>query len=114
MFSVSVTFKNFGLNNQHQIGPVSSFLIGLISEVRNFNVIGSMQVICLQNEAFYELIEQVILRIKEKQNLKQDKWISGEEAMRSEYFASPAKPRCRNAQRRKDSFLSTKAKNYPV
>ena len=40
-----------------------------------------MEVICLENEAFYALIEQVIKRLKEKQNIKEDKWISDEEAM---------------------------------
>lgn len=40
-----------------------------------------MEVICLQEEAFYQLIEEVVLRIKERQNIKSDKWISGEEAM---------------------------------
>lgn len=41
-----------------------------------------MEVICLQDEAFYALIEKVVARIKEKQGIKQDKWISGEEAMK--------------------------------
>ena len=40
-----------------------------------------MEVICLEDEAFYTLIEQVVQRIKEKKGLKEDKWISGEEAM---------------------------------
>ena len=40
-----------------------------------------MEVICLENEAFYALVEQVITRLKEKQNIKEDKWISDEEAM---------------------------------
>jgi hypothetical protein len=40
-----------------------------------------MQVICLQENAFYELVEQVVQRIKEKHSIKEDKWISGEEAM---------------------------------
>lgn len=40
-----------------------------------------MEVICLQDEAFYSLIDKVIERIKEKNNIKEDKWISGEEAM---------------------------------
>lgn len=40
-----------------------------------------MEVICLQEEAFYLLVEQVIQRIKEKQSIKEDKWISSEEAM---------------------------------
>ena len=41
-----------------------------------------MEVICLQDEAFYALIEKVVDRIKEKQNIKADKWISGDEAMK--------------------------------
>ncbi|MBN8669491.1 MAG: helix-turn-helix domain-containing protein [Chitinophagales bacterium] len=41
-----------------------------------------MNVICLQDEAFYTLIEQVIERLREKQPTAQSKWISGEEAMR--------------------------------
>ena len=40
-----------------------------------------MEVICLQDEAFYTLVEQVVKRIKEKQGIKGDKWISPEEAM---------------------------------
>lgn len=40
-----------------------------------------MEVICLQDQAFYDLIEQVVHRIKEKHNIKHDKWISAEEAM---------------------------------
>lgn len=41
-----------------------------------------MQVICLEDEAFYALVEQVVQRIKEKEGIKEDKWISGEEAMK--------------------------------
>lgn len=41
-----------------------------------------MNVICLQDEAFYALIDQVVERIREKQNISEDKWISAEEAMR--------------------------------
>jgi len=40
-----------------------------------------MEVICLQDEAFYALIEEILRRIKEKQ-IEKDTWISGEEAMR--------------------------------
>lgn len=40
-----------------------------------------MEVICLANEAFYSLIEEVVQRLKEKNNVQEDKWISGEEAM---------------------------------
>lgn len=39
-----------------------------------------MEVICLQDEAFYALVEEVVTRLKEKQRV-QDKWISGDEAM---------------------------------
>lgn len=41
-----------------------------------------MHVICLEDDAFYALIDTVIARIKEKQKIAEDKWISGEEAMR--------------------------------
>jgi hypothetical protein len=40
-----------------------------------------MEVICLQDEAFYKLIEDVVERLKEKQNITHDKWISPERAM---------------------------------
>ncbi len=40
-----------------------------------------MQVICLQEEAFYNLIEEVVERLKEKHDIKDDKWISPERAM---------------------------------
>lgn len=41
-----------------------------------------MEVICLQDEAFYALVERVVERIKEKQNKTADKWLSGDEAMK--------------------------------
>ena len=40
-----------------------------------------MEVICLEDEAFYALLEQVVQRIKGKEGIKEDKWISPEEAM---------------------------------
>jgi hypothetical protein len=40
-----------------------------------------MQVICLQDEAFYALIDEVVARIREKQKMIQDKWIFANEAM---------------------------------
>ena len=40
-----------------------------------------MEVICLEDEAFYALIDRVMDRLKSKQNIKEDKWISGDEAM---------------------------------
>ena len=41
-----------------------------------------MQVICLEDEAFHSLLERAVQRILDKQSVKEDKWISGEEAMR--------------------------------
>lgn len=41
-----------------------------------------MQVICLEEKAFYELVEQVVSRLKEKNSVARDKWVSNEEAMR--------------------------------
>lgn len=40
-----------------------------------------MEVICLEDKAFYSLIEEVVQRMKDKENIKEDKWISPEEAM---------------------------------
>ncbi|MBK7357722.1 MAG: helix-turn-helix domain-containing protein [Saprospiraceae bacterium] len=40
-----------------------------------------MEVICLEDEAFYQLIEKVVSRIKEKEGIKEDKWLSTDEAM---------------------------------
>ena len=40
-----------------------------------------MEVICLHDEAFYELVEQVVERMKEKHKLPQEKWVSQERAM---------------------------------
>ena len=36
----------------------------------------------MEDEAFYALIEEVVNRIKIQHNIKEDKWISGEEAMK--------------------------------
>ncbi|ODS76936.1 MAG: hypothetical protein ABS46_18690 [Cytophagaceae bacterium SCN 52-12] len=41
-----------------------------------------MQVICLEEDAFYELIEQVVARLNDKHGQARDKWIADEEAMR--------------------------------
>ena len=40
-----------------------------------------MNVICLQDEAFYALIEEVLGRIMDKKSMKEEKWISPEQAM---------------------------------
>ena len=41
-----------------------------------------MEVICLEDEAFYILIDKVVDRIKEKLSITQDQWVTPEEAMR--------------------------------
>ncbi|HEY1011007.1 MAG TPA: helix-turn-helix domain-containing protein [Daejeonella sp.] len=41
-----------------------------------------MEVICLETAAFYTLVEEVVGRIKTQYAVKEDKWISGEEAMK--------------------------------
>ena len=38
--------------------------------------------ICLEDQAFYALIEQVVQHIEEKHGAKDDRWVSDEEAMR--------------------------------
>lgn len=40
-----------------------------------------MKVICLEEEAFFALVEEVVERIKSTQNIPQEKWIDGTEAM---------------------------------
>jgi hypothetical protein len=40
-----------------------------------------LEVICLESEAFYALVEEVVDRLKEKQGIAHDKWIDDEEAM---------------------------------
>ncbi|MBN8698714.1 MAG: helix-turn-helix domain-containing protein [Chitinophagales bacterium] len=40
-----------------------------------------MEIICLEEAAFYKLVEQVVERLKGSQGGKKDKWISDEEAM---------------------------------
>ncbi|NOT91960.1 helix-turn-helix domain-containing protein [Ferruginibacter sp.] len=41
-----------------------------------------MEVITIETESFYKLIQSVVERIKAEHNITEDKWISGEEAMR--------------------------------
>ena len=47
-----------------------------------------MQVICLEEPAFYALIDQVVNYIKTKHEIKEDKWISAEEAMKMLHITS--------------------------
>lgn len=41
-----------------------------------------MEVICLHDEAFYALIDKVLERVQQQQAVREDKWISGSEAMK--------------------------------
>lgn len=41
-----------------------------------------MQIICLEEPAFYSLIEQVVARLKDKHGVVLDKWVAEPEAMR--------------------------------
>lgn len=41
-----------------------------------------MEVICLESDAFYALIDEVITRLREIDNQQQDKWIQDQEVMR--------------------------------
>jgi hypothetical protein len=50
-----------------------------------------MNVICLEESAFYALIETVGDRLKEKQGSSEDKWISGPEAMKKLRIKSKAR-----------------------
>jgi hypothetical protein len=40
-----------------------------------------MNVICLEEVAFYALIEEVVSRLRVTQNVLEDKWVSDEQAM---------------------------------
>ena len=40
----------------------------------------SMEVVCLETKAFYELIDEVVERMM-KEHKQESKWVSGEEAM---------------------------------
>lgn len=40
-----------------------------------------MQVICLEEDAFYELVEQVVARLKKEHTKEKAKWVSDEDAM---------------------------------
>ncbi len=42
----------------------------------------NLEIICIQSDAFYKLIEELIERFKLTQKPKEDKWISGPEAMK--------------------------------
>jgi len=41
-----------------------------------------MEIICLEEEAFYMLIEHVVKRLEDQRGVRLDKWVDDEEAMR--------------------------------
>ena len=41
-----------------------------------------MNVICLQEDAFFELVRQVVEKLKENDPKKEDEWVDGEQAMK--------------------------------
>jgi hypothetical protein len=41
-----------------------------------------MEVICLEDKAFYQLIETVIERLQEQKSVGQDKWVGTDDCMR--------------------------------
>lgn len=41
-----------------------------------------MQVICLEDAAFYDLVDKVFAYVHEKHSAKPERWISGEEVMK--------------------------------
>jgi Helix-turn-helix domain len=40
-----------------------------------------MNVICIEDQALYQLIEEVVNRIKDKYKITEERWVNGEEAM---------------------------------
>lgn len=45
------------------------------------DITNKFNVICLEEEAFYALLEEAVLRLQEKKGGELDRWISDEEAM---------------------------------
>lgn len=41
-----------------------------------------IEIICVESEAFYKLLDKVLQHIKNQETKRPDKWITGEEAMR--------------------------------
>lgn len=48
-----------------------------------------MEVICLEEKAFYTLVEEVVSRLSEKQKIPAEKWIDAEQAMHKLRIKSP-------------------------
>jgi hypothetical protein len=49
-----------------------------------------LEIICLESEAFFKLLDEVIKRLRPSQPGTKDKWISGPEAMRMMRIKSKA------------------------
>jgi len=49
-----------------------------------------IEIVCMESEAFYKLLEQVLERFKLNQPVQGDKWISGPEAMKMMRIKSKA------------------------
>ncbi len=49
-----------------------------------------MEVICLETPAFYNLVDRVIKHVNEKTGKQQEKWVSGQEAMKMLRITSKA------------------------
>jgi hypothetical protein len=41
-----------------------------------------LKIICLESDAFYALVKEVVHRIKEENGVTEDKWVTSDEAMR--------------------------------
>jgi predicted NUDIX family NTP pyrophosphohydrolase len=41
-----------------------------------------LDIICMESQAFYALVEEVVGHMKDQQSFQHDKWISDEEAMK--------------------------------
>lgn len=57
-----------------------------------------MQVICLEERAFFQLLEKVVAHLKEKHNVKEDRWITAVEAQRRLGVSKSTMQRLRDSQ----------------
>lgn len=48
-----------------------------------------MEIICLKDQAFYALVDRVVQHVKDTHSIKEDKWVSAEEAMQKLRITSP-------------------------
>ncbi len=77
--------KNHGFQGLEIPGAGFRFCIvpvGLLAPCSSLNSARDMNVICLQDEALYMLIEQCVARLREQFSVEKEKWIDGAEVMR--------------------------------